>query len=106
MIKLKRGSGKHKGKLPFICFNCGRVGYFVVKCPYAKREESDDEDSNDEEHNNKSKPYKHKRGKYTKKKIFYSIYDSSLSKESDGYVSDVDKEEFLFVAMDTKSTNK
>jgi hypothetical protein len=23
--KLKRGSGKYKGKLPFKCFNCGRV---------------------------------------------------------------------------------
>jgi hypothetical protein len=37
--KLKRGSEKHKGKfLPFICFNCGRAGNFVVTFPYEKRE--------------------------------------------------------------------
>jgi hypothetical protein len=34
--KLKKGSGKYKGKLPFKCFNCGKVGHFVAKCPYAK----------------------------------------------------------------------
>jgi len=47
-------------------FNCSRVGNFVAKCPYAKREDNDDEDNNyKEEHNNKNKPYRHKRVKYT-----------------------------------------
>ena len=26
--RLKKGSGKYKGKLPFKCFNCGRIGRF------------------------------------------------------------------------------
>jgi hypothetical protein len=56
MRKLKRGFEKYKGKLPFKCFNCGRVGNFSAKCPYENMEDNDDE----EEHNNKSKPYKHK----------------------------------------------
>jgi hypothetical protein len=90
---LRKGSRKHRGKLPFICFNTGRVGNFVAKCPYEKREDSDDEDNNvKEEHDNRSKPYRHKRGKYTKKKSFYSIEYSSSSKESDAYVYDIDKE--------------
>jgi hypothetical protein len=32
--RLKKGSGKYKGKLPFKCFNCGRIGYFANKCPH------------------------------------------------------------------------
>jgi hypothetical protein len=43
------------------------------------------------EHNNIIKPYRHIRGKYTKKKNFYSREDSSSSEESDGYISNVDK---------------
>lgn len=30
--KLKRGFGKYKGKLPFNCFNCGKVGHIASKC--------------------------------------------------------------------------
>jgi hypothetical protein len=92
VINLKRGSSKYKGKLPFKCFNCGRVGNFVAKCLYEKREDNDDEDSNDkEEHKNEIKPYRHKRGKYTKKKSFYSRENNSSFEESDGYVSDIEK---------------
>jgi hypothetical protein len=42
--KLKGGPGKYKGKPPIKCFNCGRIGHFVAKCPYAEREDSDDEE--------------------------------------------------------------
>ena len=41
--KLKKGFGKYKSKLPFKFFNCGKVGHFSNKCPYAKDESSDDE---------------------------------------------------------------
>jgi hypothetical protein len=45
--KLKRGSGKYKGQLPFKFFNRGKVGHFVAKFPYAKSEDNDDDESND-----------------------------------------------------------
>ena len=31
--RLKIGSRKYKGKLPFKCFNCGKVGHFASKRP-------------------------------------------------------------------------
>jgi hypothetical protein len=32
--KLKRGTGKYKGKSPFKCFNCGRIGHYANKCHF------------------------------------------------------------------------
>ena len=52
--KLNKGSSKYEGKLPFKCFNCGKIGHFASKCPYNSHEEVDDE----KEKSSKKKIYK------------------------------------------------
>jgi hypothetical protein len=36
--RLKKGSGKYQGKLPFKCFNYGKIGHFSSKCPHQKKD--------------------------------------------------------------------
>jgi hypothetical protein len=71
--KFKKGYGKYKGKLPFKCFNCGKVGHFAAKSPYAKDESSDNEEDHNVNKGSKHHQYKnnHKQDKYEKKKNSY-----------------------------------
>lgn len=42
-MKTERRTRKYKGKLWLKCFNCGKLGNFVAKCPYEKWKVSDNE---------------------------------------------------------------
>ena len=64
--RLKKGSGKYQGKLPFKCFNYGKIGHFASKCPHQKKHQNYDDE----------KKYKFK--KYSKKKILCANNDNSL----------------------------
>jgi hypothetical protein len=75
--RLKKGSGKYKGKFPFKCFNCGKIDHFASKCPHEKK----DQNSEGEE------KYKSKRfGK--KKSLCVNNNDSSGDTDSDSSSED------------------
>jgi hypothetical protein len=88
MRKLKKGSDKYEGKLPFKCFNCGKIGHFVNKCPHKKH------DQNSEGENN----FKPKRfGK--KKSLCVNDVNSSEDTDSDSSREDKDND-FMLMTQD------
>jgi hypothetical protein len=92
--KLHKGSGKYKGKLPFKCFNHGKVGHFVAKCPYPKYD-LEDEESKIKQYKKKEKP-NYKKNNYKGKRNFYSKEENNSSSES----SDSDDDEVLFLGIE------
>ena len=73
---MDKGTGKYKGKLPFKCFNCGRVGNYASKCPHKKTE-------NQAQVIEKNKINKWQKGKRVNRKSFYAQQDSSAFEKSD-----------------------
>jgi hypothetical protein len=74
---LTKGSRKYKGKLPFKCFNYGRIGHFSSKCPHKIKDQTYD---NEEKHKH-NKVYKENN---FKKKSFCVNNDDDPSDDENG----------------------
>ena len=96
--KYQNRYGKYKGKLPFNCFNCGKVRHFDTKCPYEKNESSDEKDHNVKKGskqyqiNHKQDQHERKKNSYNKNKGLYSNEVSDLSKERSESIFNGDRE--------------
>ena len=73
------------------CFNCGRIGNFVNKCPYPKQEESDHEESCC----HKCKEMDKKKFKKKKEKFYSKEDNDDESKDA----------KILFMRIDTQTRN-
>jgi hypothetical protein len=86
--RLKKGSGKYQGKMPFKCFNYGKIGHFANKCPHKKH----DQNSKGEE--------KYKSKRFDRKKSLCVNNDYS-SEDTDSDSSCEDKvNEFILMDQD------
>ena len=95
--RLKTMSGKYQGKLPFKCFNYGKVGHFATKCPHKKKERN----SADERF---PKIKYNKENKYKKKSLCVNDVDSIETSNSES--SHENKEnEFMLMAIEDLELN-
>jgi hypothetical protein len=91
--RLKKGSGKYKGKFPFKCFNCHKIGHFANKCPLKRKDQTCD----DEE---KHKPENFFKENNFKKKSLCVNNDDDPSDDEDNDSSFEDKlNDFILMAM-------
>jgi len=85
--RLKKGSRKYQGNIPFKCFNYGKIGHFSSNCPHQKKDQNFDDE----------KKYNFK--KYSKKKSLCANNDNS-SEDIDSDSSCENKvNDFMLMAM-------
>jgi hypothetical protein len=92
--RLKKGSGKYKGKLPFKCFNYGRIGHFSNKCPHKRKDQTCDDE---EKHKHRNF---FKENNFKKKSLCINNDDDpSDDEDNDSFIEDK-LNEFILMAKE------
>ena len=95
---LKKGLGKYKGKMPFKCFNCCKIGHFASKCPHNQKGWNFDD-----EENYTFKKY-NKDDKYKRKSLCANDVDSSEERDIDSSCEDK-MNSFMLMAIEDLKLN-
>jgi hypothetical protein len=98
--RLKKGSGKYKGKLPFKCFNYGRIGHFANKCPHKRKDQTYEDE---EKHKHR---YFFKENNFKKKSLCVNNEDDpSDDEDSDSPIEDKLNDFMLMAKEDCDNNN-
>jgi hypothetical protein len=92
--RLKKGSGKYKGKLPFKCFNCGKIGNFANKCPHKRNDQTCDDE---EKHKHKNF---FKENNFKKKSLCINNDDDPSDDEDNDYSFEDKLNDFILMAKE------
>jgi hypothetical protein len=92
--RLKKGSGKYKGKLPFKCFKCGKIGHFSNKFPHKRKDHTYDD----------AEKYKHinffKENNFKKKSLCVNNDDDPSDDEDNDSSIEYKLNEFILMAKE------
>jgi hypothetical protein len=96
--RLTKGSGKYKGKLPFKCFNFGKIGHFASKCPHKRKDQT-----YDDEENNKHKNV-YKENNFKKKSLCVNNDDNPSDDENNDSSIEIKINDFMLIALEDLNT--
>jgi hypothetical protein len=96
--RLAKGSKKYKGKLPFKCFNCGKIVHFASKCPQKRENQTYD----DEEKHKHKKVYKE--NYFMKKSLYVNNDDDPSDDESNDSSIESKLNDIMIIALEDLNT--